>query len=590
MAETPAKPAAPEDAPAGAPADSPDSGEVAPPTGEADSPSTGAEAQDVPEPAAVEGSPPAGPPVLTARRLTISVAGQVLVEDASFEIQRGEVVLLVGPSGAGKSVLLKLLTGLIDPTDAVFEMSGEVKLDGVPVLGVKRSREVTEAFRKTGIVFQDHALFDALSVGQNVAFARDHSHSEGAAEAAGHALSFLAEAGIRAERAVQGLSGGQRQRVAIARTFAADPELVVYDEPTSALDPRASRKVAELIRHAGQEFHKTALIVSHDYEPFSGLVSRVLFLDPAAKALREIPFADLAAVMADAKAERAAEPEAPAGGAGEHLRAAGGAVAEAMETTWSVVEGLIRSAPWLAPRGAKPRWLANYAWHYIRLTFWGSAIPYMIIAGVIVGFVVTYFTFTRLPQGQHFQDEILPVLGVALWRVVIPVLTTLLIAGRTGAALASDLGNRVLNKEVLAMRGFGLDERPYLLTPMLWANAIGTLLLDLICFLTASVTSLIVFTLTTPERTPFFWSTYYFAKLQPLEGAWLPPKSELVLCKLLACSLVTAAVSWRVGTSSKRSGAAVSFGTTTTVYWSTVAVLIVHFIFAFFEFDKPARF
>jgi len=548
-------------------------------------------------PAPISGNETDPPPATEAALVSVSglgveVAGRVLLKDAALRLLPGEVVLLVGPSGAGKSVLLRILTGLIGVQTPEYRLEGSVCIGDVEVIGKQPSSKLRNAFARTGLVFQDQALFDDLDVAENLEFARDHSRSKSAEAAAERAFAFLEQEGIPRRASVTILSGGQRQRVAIARSVAADPELLVYDEPTSALDPRSSRKVAELIAGKSREFGKASLVVSHDYEPFVGLTDRIFFLDPQAQTLVEVAEGRLPGVMAEAKVD---EPPvfSPSEGFSDRSKQAAGflgaAVSGAMEETWAAIAGLVRGAPYLLPIGAKPRWLRHYAWHYARLTFIGSAIPYMIIAGSIIGFVVTYFTFTRLPHGEYFHDEILPALGAGLYRVVIPVLATLLIAGRTGAALASDLGNRVLTKQTLAMRGFGVDEAIYLLGPMLWMNWLGTIVLDLVAFVAATFTSLVVFTLTQPERSPFFWWIYYSEKILPAEGAWLPPKSGWVLAKLTACALVVAATAYRVGAKRKRSGSEVSFGTTSTVYWATVAVLLVHFIFAFFEFDPPGR-
>lgn len=530
--------------------------------------------------------------VVSIKNLTVQVAGKTLLEKADLELRRGDFLLLVGPSGSGKSVLLKILTGLIEAGSEVYSVDGTVKLQDVTVIGDGYSRsKARQAFRSTGLVFQHHALFDQFNARDNLHFARDHSLSDKAHEATEHAISFLQGAGIHPNSQTQVLSGGQKQRVAIARALSADPELVVYDEPTSALDPRSSRDVAEMIANATDEFKKTVLVVSHDYEPFEGLAKRVIYLDSSKKKLVEIPFEELSKVMSEAKVDEVKADDELDLSIGDRLkRVAAQKVQDligVLEGTWLILWGLIRSIPWVIPWGGKVKWLLRYCWHYARLIFWGSAIPYMMIAGTIVGFVVTYFTFTRLPHGQHFQDEILPVLGAALYRVVIPVLTTLLIAGRTSAALASDLGNRVLNHQVDAMRNFGVSERAYLQSTILWMNAIGTIFLNLVAFAASSMTSLVVFTLTQEERTPFFWASHFFTRVKPELGQWFPPHSDFVFAKLILCSLATVAVSYKVGTMEKRSGAEVSFGTTTTVYWATVSVLFVHFVFAFFEFEIP---
>jgi ABC-type transporter Mla maintaining outer membrane lipid asymmetry permease subunit MlaE len=169
----------------------------------------------------------------------------------------------------------------------------------------------------------------------------------------------------------------------------------------------------------------------------------------------------------------------------------------------------------------------------------------------------------------------------------VPVLATILIAGRTGAALASDHGNRVYLHKTLAMRTLGAPVEPYLLTASLWMNLIGTVVLALVAYGAASGTSLVVFTWTQPDYTPFYWASNWGRKLQPWHLGVLGKGAGWVLGKLVCSGAGTAAIAYAFGVKPKRSAADVSKGITATVYWATVFVLVVHFIFALFEFDPP---
>ncbi|HBP21485.1 MAG TPA: sulfate ABC transporter ATP-binding protein, partial [Planctomycetes bacterium] len=493
-----------------------------------------------------------------------------------------------GPSGSGKSVLLRLLTGLL-PADGPFEVSGTARIHGRSVL--PGDEEVRRAREEVGIVFQDHALLDELSAADNLAFARDHSPSPAAGEACERALEFLREHGIEPRARVGTLSGGQKQRVAIARALARDPALVCLDEPTSALDPRSARAVAGLIDEASQTFGKTTLVVTHDYPPFEGKVDRVVFLDPGSASLLEPEFGELEQTMLATEIPALPAPEQEPSLVARVARAAGGWLLDVLEATpailWAALFSLLVG---VVPWGARPRWFLRWLRHYSQITFAGSAIPYNVIAGVIAGFVATYFTYTFLPRPELTEplilDDVLPALGFSLYRIVIPVLVTLLWAGRTGAALASDFGNRVYHHQTLAMRSLGAPTQVYLGTTALWASLVGVLVVNVVAWFSACLTSLVVFLVVQPEYSGFYWQVNFFRRLEPFHGLIAGQGLSWVLGKLLISAGGVCGIAYWIGTRPKRDTAEVSRGITATVYWGTVFVLLVHFVAAFLEFDK----
>lgn len=189
-----------------------------------------------------------------------------VLKDVDFVLRPGEVVGLVGPSGGGKSVLLKILGKVLEPTSGTIEYENEQG----------DSKELT-----VGFLFQEGALFDSMTVLENVAFAARHTLvGKSHAEIYEKSQDILAEVGLaKSGGKLPGqLSGGMRRRVGIARALVAHPELVLLDDPTGGLDPVAASVIIDLILELHQLYRPTVVIVSHDIRRLLPKVERVLSL------------------------------------------------------------------------------------------------------------------------------------------------------------------------------------------------------------------------------------------------------------------------------------------------------------------------
>lgn len=203
---------------------------------------------------------------VTVEHLTKNFGSLKVLKDISFHVEPGEIFVLMGPSGSGKSVLLKHIVGLELPT------SGRVTVDGHDA-----ASETTRERVRMALVFQSGALFNSLSVYDNLAlYPREHRmHDEaGIREKVMHALRILALEGT-AKKAPSDLSGGMRKRVAIARALVMEPQLMLYDEPTSELDPVRSASISEIIGSLREEYHVTTIVVSHDRALALSIADRV---------------------------------------------------------------------------------------------------------------------------------------------------------------------------------------------------------------------------------------------------------------------------------------------------------------------------
>jgi phospholipid/cholesterol/gamma-HCH transport system ATP-binding protein len=218
-------------------------------------------------------APPAAAPVELAvelRRVHKSFRDVPVLRGVDLAIRRGETFTILGGSGSGKSVCLKHMIGLL-VADA-----GRVVVLGRDVTAA-REREWIAVRRRCGMVFQASALFDSLSVYENVAYPlREHQRWDETrvAERVAACLEAVALPGVEALLPAE-LSGGMRKRVGIARAIALEPELILYDEPTTGLDPANARRVAELIVELNRRLRVTSVVVTHDLELCAAVSDRL---------------------------------------------------------------------------------------------------------------------------------------------------------------------------------------------------------------------------------------------------------------------------------------------------------------------------
>ncbi len=508
--------------------------------------------------------------------LTVRVHDRVLLRDVRTRFAAGRVSLIIGCSGAGKSVLLRTLAGLLSPSDSAIRVSGQVRM------GDADRRAGTDG--QVGIVFQNFALFDEFTPMENVRFAQAHSRSRGTADPA----SLLAQLEVPRATPTSALSGGQKQRLAIARTLAFDPDVILYDEPTSGLDVVTARRVAGLIGATHDRFPRTSIIVTHDYESLPEIADDVYLLDPAAQTLVQVPRSEWARLPELLHAPPVEKPATVAQPAWRRLLQQGGSsLADFFEASTHAALVTLRLPLNLLPRWRSPVWGLRYLAHYLRLVAGPSAWVYVAVAGMIIGFVSTYFTFRFLPYANYTEplliENLLHSMGFALYRILVPVLTTILVAARSGAAVASDTGGKSYGNQLAAMRTLNAAPDRYLLTTVLWAFLLGTPLLLALSYVVAAATSLVAFVATHPQQGSLFWDMHFHRELRT-PGAAVYAGTGWLLAKTLACAAGTGLVCYYRGVRPKRSARDVSHGITSAILWATLWVLIVHFAFSFIEF------
>jgi len=213
-------------------------------------------------------------PLIRFEDLHKAFGSKVVFDGLTLDVRRGETLAVIGGSGAGKSVLLKCLIGLMDPD------GGHIFFDGHDLSGYGE-KEFLPIRRRVAMVFQASALFDSISVGENIEYPlREHfpeMPDEERARRVSRVLSLVNLPGIEAMRPSD-LSGGMRRRVGLARGIATEPEVILWDEPTTGLDPISTRIIDDLIRGMRAKLRCTSIVVTHDMQSAFSVSDRIAML------------------------------------------------------------------------------------------------------------------------------------------------------------------------------------------------------------------------------------------------------------------------------------------------------------------------
>lgn len=555
---------------------------------------------------------------VSVENLSIRIGDRLLLNHTSAEFPADRLTLILGYSGAGKSMLLKILAGLIPSEHEFIRATGTVRfgtvVSGSDPANAGESPEAAVSSRDgsdsesapsgtapsgtaavalgeaesaahgsaVSIVFQDFALFDELTPAENIRIALDHGQQRlQPAESERITADLLQQLGVPDDRPVSVLSGGQQQRLAIARAVAPGTRVILYDEPTSGLDAATAVQAARLIRETHDRYRRTSIVVTHDYERLCPIADRILLLDHQQGVLRELSPED----MLDPRAALGDAPEAWA--AVQPQRSFATRLCAPLIATGLLAEELIR-VPWnILPRWKSARWGLRWLRFYLRLVAGGSAVVYVATACMLLGYVAQDFVFRYLPYRQFSEplllENLLHATGFSLYRFLVPILATLLLAARSGAAVTANLGSKVYGGQLDALRSVGADPRRLLRTAVLISFIVGIPVLSVIGYFVAAWSAGYAFLLDHGELGVAFWNAHFHQQLF-VDGRFLYRGTGWLLPKLICCGAGTGVIAWLKGTAPKQSAAEISDAVTSAILWSTLYVLLVHFLFSLFEF------
>lgn len=217
---------------------------------------------------------PGEDPLISMRGVKKAFGAQVIYDGLDLDVRRGETLCVIGPSGVGKSVMLKMLIGLLMPDE------GEVWVDGEDVARFDSDEDFLHVRKRVAMVFQGAALFDSMTVYDNIAYPLREQFDlpeDEIARRVAEKLAWVGLPGIEHKRPAE-LSGGMKKRVGLARSIATDPEVILYDEPTTGLDPVNTRRIGDLILSLRERMKCTSLVVTHDMTTVQQVADRVAFV------------------------------------------------------------------------------------------------------------------------------------------------------------------------------------------------------------------------------------------------------------------------------------------------------------------------
>lgn len=499
-----------------------------------------------------------------------------------------DLVAIVGASGSGKSLCCKLVAGITSALSESLCFTPESSLKvflkdqefPIPLQGDPYPLELKQ---QIGFLFQHYALFEDLSVEENILIGRDQSeffchHPE---EWKLWYPQVLKKLGIDRflEVPVSNLSGGQKQRVALARVLASRPTIIFYDEPTSGLDPHIASEVSTLIRevHEDPAFGiQLTILITHDYTHLLPIARRVFLINVQQKMEeKSVPIQVEEIRLLLERGAGSHKIEVPREKVLRHHRH--------IEESFFNNEGLrLFRLPFQFREHFQRnrRWQKKWFFKLIRELWW-SAWLLIVASGLLIGGLISYFSLTSAFTGKAgviqpiLMEQLTASLGLILWTALSPLFAALFLALRSGASLVGYLGNLKTSGQIEAFTALGIQPIFLMFPPLLVAFAIGIPLWTLLHFTGASVASLFTTLATQPTTTRYFWMEWYFYRITPLPFFW-------VFLKGAIAGIGIAGISYFKGIR-VRNATEINKAIQDTIFYSILYILLTFFILLVLE-------
>ncbi len=524
-------------------------------------------------------------PLIQFQNVTKKFNAQAILEDVNLSLERGESVVLMGASGSGKSVLLRLLADLDQPDQGKIMLRSNSGEHDPPV---------------TAMVFQQSALFDTLTVGQNLQFAwkrlgYNRQRQRSLQQHLKQLLNAVSLSPADLPKKPADLSGGMAKRVALARALIAQPQVLLYDEPTAGLDPVTAEQIARLIRRVHQLGNNTvtSFTVTHNYRTAAWIADRILYLDAKEHQLKELmSHAEVEEFCHHYTSPQSAMGASHSSGNDENRQQAVLALAEALEakaTELNIFERSLRpkmiNQPNLLTRiitqaltglsslmvsivGIRPPGdISNF---FQRLVDFGlGSVPYIAGSGFLVGMALTILLAPLLADFGMMR-KLSELLTTVLLQEIGPLLVALLLAGRFGAGIAAELGSMVVTEQLDALKTLKETPERYLLTPIIQAVLLLQPLLTLL-FIGSALTGGYVYVTIGSLIRP---RVYGYGILTAFNEVGL----GIVVVKALVFGVIIALAGYQIGKTTGRSSGAVGRASRSAVVYASMFIIIADLI------------
>lgn len=538
---------------------------------------------------------------------------QTILKNINADAEAEDIVLLLGPSGSGKSLLTNILLGfikydhphiIVDKDLANSEFQIKLQQDA-EFIDLRNNLYPQVLEGKIGIMFQALGLFDDLTVKDNIRFAYDHSKNTN--RSSQNFENWFKETinKLNLEKLVNrypgNLSGGQRQRVALARLLAYAPSIMILDEPTSALDPLSVKESLQLIKEVHKETSSLTIIITHDYHEPPKIADRIWFIN-------DNTIENISIKEDEQKNKIAQEIEKKLHETSSKLRPEVLTYKKAIEKQnsaadikWGNMFGEIRKTFSQVRQmffSRRLKWFMKFfksIFHRL-VTF---SLPYNIVAGFFLGIVITYFTLNtnfgeiNLDSGQSvqvkdfmlpaFYKEMLTGLGIIMFNALIPLISCILIASRSGTAITAYLSaiHDDSTKQWDALKNFGVHPTLFFLPQVLFSFVFGCLLLSYLSFLAAALGTLITSLVLNPLCSYYVWQQTFWSNL----GSFPFFKGfGMFAFKTSITGLVIGSISFYYGTRKKENPMDTIKLLTRANIFNMLSILVIFFVILCYEF------